>query len=59
MEGSATTMSTVATALNTAISDTATALLGIVSTNVPVVLPVVGSLLLVAFGIKFMRRFAK
>ena len=59
MEGSVSPMSSVATALNTAISDVATALLGIVTTNVPIVLPVVGSILLVAFGIKFMRRFAK
>ena len=52
-------LSAVGTAINTMISDVCTAATGIITTNLPVIAPVVGGVLLVGFGIKFAKRFAK
>ena len=52
-------MSSVTTAINTMISDVATAATGLVTTNVPIIAPVVGGIILVGFGLKLAKRFMK
>lgn len=58
MEGGAVNpMSTVATAVNTMISNYADAATGIITTNIPVLAAVVGGVILVRFGFRFAKRF--
>lgn len=59
LEGNVSAMSSVATAVNTMISDYATAATGIITTNIPVLAAVVGGVILVRFGFSFAKRFGK
>ena len=59
MEQGGSAMSSVTTAINTMISDVATAATGLITTNVPIIAPVVGGIILVGFGLKLAKRFMK
>lgn len=52
-------ISAITGAINTMISDTATAASGLITTNVPVIAPVVAGMVLVGFGIRLFKRFMK
>lgn len=57
-QGSSTTIDTVKTMTVTELTTIQEALLGLISDIVPVALVVMGSVLVVTFGIRFFRRFA-
>lgn len=48
---------TITTAINTMVSGMASAATGLITTNVPIIAPVVGGIVLVSFGFRFARRF--
>lgn len=47
----------ITTAINTMVSGMATAATGLITTNVPIIAPVVGGIVLVGFGFRFARKF--
>lgn len=54
-EGATGTNSGIITAVNTALSDTATQLTGAITTNAPIILGVVAAWVVLRFGIKFIK----
>ena len=56
MEGAATTMSDVVSALTTAMGTVATSALSAISGVIPVAAPVLGAILIVGIGIKAFKR---
>lgn len=56
LEETPSAMDGVITAVNSALSSAATSLTGVITTNAPVILAVVGAGVAIAFGIKFVKK---